>query len=122
QAGSGSPPVRGVAGEVAFEGIRDADDLLAPVLEVFTATGYYWVPWVHIQYLEVPAPRTFRDLLWSPAKLATFDGQVGEVFLPSLYPFTSGHPDPQVRLGRKTDWVDLGPDLVRGVGRKLFLV
>jgi type VI secretion system protein ImpE len=70
----------------------------------------------------VPKPKNLRDLLWSPARLATFDGQVGEVFLPSLYPLSSSHPDQQVRLGRKTDWVDAGAGLVRGVGRKLFLV
>jgi type VI secretion system protein ImpE len=122
RAAAAAPPVRGTAGEAPFEGFRDADDVLAPVLEVYTATGYYWIPWVHIQYLEVPPPRNLRDLLWSPAKLATFDGQVGEVFLPSLYPFSSSHPDQQVRLGRMTDWVEVGAGLVRGVGRKTLLV
>jgi len=122
QADAAAPPVRGTAGETAFEGLRDGDDILAPILEVYAATGYYWIPWAHIQYLEVPKPRNFRDLLWSPAKLATFDGQVGEVFLPSLYPLSSSHPDHQVRLGRKTDWVEVGSGILRGVGRKLFLV
>ena len=114
--------VHGTAGEVSFDDFRDGDDILAPVLEVFSTTGYYWVPWVHIQFLEVPRPKTLLDLLWTPANLATFDGQLGEIFLPSLYPGTASAPDGPLRLGRQTDWVDVGSGIVRGVGRKSFLV
>lgn len=122
RAGTAEVAARGVIGEVEFDEFRDADDLLAPVLEVYSTTGYYWVPWVHVQYLEVPPPKTLLDLLWAPAKLATFDGQLGEVFLPSLYPGTSAAPDGPLRLGRQTDWVELGAGIVRGVGRKSYLV
>ena len=114
--------VRGTADGVEFDDFRDADDILAPVLEVFSTTGYYWVPWVHVQFLEVPKPKTLLDLLWAPAKLATYDGQLGEVYLPSLYPGTSASPDGPLRLGRQTDWVDVGSGIIRGVGRKSFLV
>lgn len=114
--------VRGSADGVEFDDFRDADDILAPVLEVFSTTGYYWVPWVHVQFLEVPKPKTLLDLLWAPAKLATYDGQLGEVYLPSLYPGTSASPDGPLRLGRQTDWVDVGSGIIRGVGRKSFLV
>ncbi|WP_406695975.1 type VI secretion system accessory protein TagJ [Singulisphaera sp. Ch08] len=114
--------VRGTADGVEFDDFRDADDILAPVLEVFSTTGYYWVPWVHVQFLEVPKPITLLDLLWAPAKLATYDGQLGEVYLPSLYPGTSASPDGLLRLGRQTDWIDVGSGIIRGVGRKSFLV
>ncbi|SIO61709.1 type VI secretion system protein ImpE [Singulisphaera sp. GP187] len=114
--------VRGTADGVEFDDFRDADDILAPVLEVFSTTGYYWVPWAHVQFLEVPKPKTLLDLLWAPAKLATYDGQLGEVYLPSLYPGTSASPDGPLRLGRQTDWVDVGSGIIRGVGRKSFLV
>jgi len=122
RAGAAQAVVRGVIGEVEFDEFRDADDLLAPVLEVYSTTGYYWVPWAHVQYLEVPPPKTLLDLLWAPAKLATFDGQLGEVFLPSLYPGTASAPDGPLRLGRQTDWIELGAGIVRGVGRKSYLV
>jgi type VI secretion system protein ImpE len=115
-------PLRGTSRGEAFEDFRDADDLLAPVLEVFTATGYYWVPWEQIQFLRVPPPRSLRDLLWLPAQLASFDGQLGEVFLPSLYPGSGAHPDDLVRLGRKTEWLEPGAGIMRGAGLKLFLV
>jgi type VI secretion system protein ImpE len=115
-------PIRGTVGGAAFDDFRDADDLLAPVLEVFTATGYFWVPWEQIQFLEVPAPRTLRDLLWTPANLSTFDGQLGEVSLPGLYPGSSSSADDAIRLGHKTEWIKRDGGPVRGLGRKLFLV
>lgn len=103
-----------------FDDFRDADDLLAPVLEVFASGGYAWVPWEQIQYLEVGEPKTLRDLVWAPAKLASFDGQLGEVYLPALYPGTAAHGDDAQRLGRGTDWNEQA-GIVRGVGAKLFL-
>jgi type VI secretion system protein ImpE len=115
-------PARGTAGGLAFEEICDADDLLRPVLEVFTPAGYFWVPWEQIQDLEVAPPQNLRDLLWAPAKLATRDGQPAEVFLPNLYQGSACHAEGLVRLGHKTDWLDLGEGVVLGSGRKVFVV
>ncbi len=121
-AAAAGPEIRGDADGEAFEGLRDADDLLGPVLEVFAPAGYCWVPWEQVQFLEVPPPAGLRDLLWAPAKLASFDGQLGEVFLPCLYPGSAAEPDGAIRLGRVTDWREQPGGLVRGAGRKLFLV
>jgi type VI secretion system protein ImpE len=115
-------PLRGTIDGQEFEDFRDADDVLAPVLEVMTEAGYFWVPWEQVQYLKVPPPRNLRDLFWAPAQLALFDGQLGEVFLPVLYPGSAASPDDLVRLGRKTQWHELGEGIVRGAGCKLFLV
>lgn len=114
--------VAGRLGNEPFDEICDADDLLGPVLEVFAPVGYCWVPWSQLQFVEVTPPKTLRDLLWAPARIASFDGQLGEVYLPALYPGTSGHADDAVRLGRKTEWVELDGGTVRGAGRKVFLV
>ncbi len=116
------PARPGTSNGIAFDDLRDADDILAPVLEVFAPAGYCWVPWEQIQFVEIPPPTTLRDLLWAPAKLASFDGQLGEVFLPNLYPGTYTHPDTAVRLGRSTEWTEEAEGIVRGVGQKLFLV
>jgi type VI secretion system protein ImpE len=113
---------RGTASQSKFEEFRDADDRLAPVLEVFTPAGYVWVPWEQVRSLEVAPPRNLRDLLWAPAELATWDGPSAEVFLPSLYPGSASHPEGLVRLGRETDWLDLGEGIVQGSGQKVFLV
>jgi type VI secretion system protein ImpE len=111
----------GMAGEVAFDEFRDSDDVLAPVLEVVASAGYFWFPWEHIQHLAVSPPRNLLDLLWTPVDLATFDGQLGQVYVPNLYPGTGSHPDDLVRLGRKTVWQDVGGEIVRGAGPKIFL-
>ncbi len=115
-------PRAGSLAEAPFDDFRDGDDLLAPVLEVFAPAGYCWVPWEQVQFLEVAPPRSFRDLLWAPAKLASFDGQLGEVHLPALYPGSHLHPDSAVHFGRATDWVDLGGVITRGAGLKTYLV
>jgi type VI secretion system protein ImpE len=121
RAGTPQAALRGRAGDVAFDEFRDFDDILAPVLEVVAPAGYFWVPWEHIQHLSVSPPRNLRDLLWTPVDLATFDGQLGQVYVPNLYPGTATHPDDLVRLGRKTVWQDAGEGIVRGAGPKIFL-
>ena len=111
----------GALGEERFDDFRDADDLLAPILEVFAPAGYCWIPWEQIQFVEVTPPRSFRDLLWAPAKLAMFDGQLGEVHLPAIYPGSTAHADTAAHLGRITDWSEAVAGIVRGVGLKTFL-
>jgi type VI secretion system protein ImpE len=114
-------PLRGTVGEAAFTEFRDVDDILAPVLEVISSAGYFWVPWEHIQHLTVSTPQNLRDLFWTPADLAIFDGQIGQVYLPNLYPDSGSHPEDLVRLGRTAVWQDLGAGIVRGAGAKIFL-
>ncbi len=121
QSEAGRLPPRGRLGEVRFEDFRDTDDALAAVLEAFARGVYYWVPWEDIQYLDVQPPRSLRDLLWAPAKIALAQGILGEIYLPCLYPGSAAHSDDLIRLGRKTDWVDAGCGLSRGVGLKTFM-
>lgn len=103
------------------EDFRDADDLLAPFLEVIVGGRYVWLPFTQILHLHIAPPRRLRDLLWASATLESPYGPVGEVFLPVLYVGSSTHTDERVRLGRMTDWQRLSAGLVRGVGQRLFL-
>jgi type VI secretion system protein ImpE len=121
RAGAMQEPLRRTAGEAAFDEFRDSDDVLAPVLEVVAQAGYFWVPWAHIQHLSVTPPKTLRDLFWTPVDLATFDGQLGQVYVPNLYPGTGACGDDLVRLGRKTVWQDVGEGIVCGAGPRIFL-
>ncbi len=122
QSEAGRPPMRGRLGEARFEDFRDSDDTLAGVLEAFARGVYYWVPWEDIQYLEIMPPRSLRDLIWAPARVALVQGILGEIHLPCLYPGSAAQADDLIRLGRKTDWVDAGCGMSRGVGLKTFLV
>jgi type VI secretion system protein ImpE len=116
------PHPKGRLAETSFLDLRDADDLIGPFLEVIVHRDYVWLPFEQIKNLHISPPKRLRDLIWNPAKVESRPGAVGEVFLPVLYPGSSEHTDDQVRLGRMTDWMDLGEGLARGVGQRLFLI
>lgn len=119
QAAEASPTINGKLNEKPFEDLRDCDDLFGTVLEVISQGNYFWVPLETIESIALMAPRFPRDLLWVKARLETESG-AGQVFLPAIYPGTHEHKDPQVRLGRQTDWTeDDGP--VVGRGLRMFL-
>ena len=120
QANEQAPALKGELNDKPFEGLRDGDDLLGPVLEVLSKGRYFWVPFEQIESLTMNAPRFPRDLLWIPAHLETKEGDAGPVFLPSLYPGSSQETDTQLKLGRLTEW--RGEAVVRGVGLKTFFV
>jgi len=92
----------------AFQSLRDADPDLGPRLEVFAAGAYLWIPFEHIESLQMDAPRRLRDTLWSPALIRTAPSfkntELGEVLLPAIYPFSWKHSDENVWLGRVTAW------------------
>lgn len=119
-ANSQLPVVKGSLNDQPFEGLRDGDDCLGSVLEVMARGHYYWVPLEQIQSVTMSAPRFPRDLLWAPAHLEMQAGDNGQVFLPALYPGSYLESDPQIQLGRLTDW--RGDTVMRGVGLKTFFV
>jgi type VI secretion system protein ImpE len=104
-----------------FENFEDSDVFFGPFLEMLVNEKYAWLPFEQIQRIEIARPKQLRDLLWARAKVEAKGGDLGEVFLPVLYPMSFGHADETVKLGRVTDWVDIGGGLARGVGQRLFL-
>jgi type VI secretion system protein ImpE len=116
-----TPSFTGKLNDKPFTSFRDADDILAGVLEVFAQGNYYWVPFDQIELVNVAAPKTPRDLLWRSARLE-MPGSAGNVFLPVLYPFSHEHPDDAVKLGRMTDWKGAEGEPTLGVGMHMFLV
>jgi type VI secretion system protein ImpE len=122
QSDAAAPVVKGTLNEQPVEGLCDADDLLAPILEVMVLRDYVWVPWSQITELEVMPPAHPRDLLWTPARIVLADGEQRRGYLPALYPGTHAAQDDALKLGRLTDW--LAPDgdgPVRGVGQHLLV-
>jgi len=116
------PQIRGTCNGQAFEGCRDLDDLLAPVCEVLTSTGkYYLVPWEQIESMEFHPPEHPRDLAWRRVHMIVKGGPDGEVFIPALYPSTYLQDDERTKLGRATDWSGGEQELVRGLGQRILL-
>lgn len=106
----------------AKEDFRDYNDLTMCVLEVIIKDSYLWIPFEEIVNLEITKPKSLRDLFWLQAKMETTNGTNGEIFIPTLYANSWKHDNDQVRLGRMTDWRDLGGEIFIGEGQKIFFI
>jgi type VI secretion system protein ImpE len=122
QSKASAPRLNGTINGRAFTGLTDSDDRVWPVLEVFANGAYTWIPFEQIKTMRLSRPSFLRDLLWAPVQVECVEGQQGEVYVPTLYPNSERDENEQVRLGRITEWVDLGRGLVGGLGLKTFLV
>lgn len=102
------------------EDFRDYNDQTMCVFEAILKETYVWLPMEQIKKIEFFEPKSLRDLFWVQAKIDLHSGLGGEMFLPSLYANSWKSSDDQVRLGRKTDWRDLGDDVYTGEGLREF--
>jgi len=101
---------------------RDYNDLTSVVLEVIIKDSYVLVPFEQIEKITFQEPKSLRDYFWRQASLETENGTNGEVFIPALYNNSWRSPDDKIRLGKMTDWRDIGEDIYVGEGAKLFAV
>jgi len=120
EAGESTPAMRGEINGEPFEIVRDDDDLLGSVLEVFAAGRYVWLPFEQIASLQLAEPETAVDLLWAPASLTTHDGTEASIYIPALYQGSHSSDDDTLRLGRTTHWEDIGDDVFRGRGQRIL--
>lgn len=108
-----------------FESFEDGDPRIATRLELFAAGAYLWIPLQHVVSIEMQAPKRLRDLLWIPALVRTGpafrEKELGEVLIPALCPLSYEDADPNVKLGRSTEWRENGGQAVPA-GQKVFLV
>jgi type VI secretion system protein ImpE len=106
--GSSPAPVSGTLNGKRFTSLRDADPDLGARLEVYAAGAYLWIPFEHIEAVEMEAPKRLRDTLWAPALVRTGpefkSTELGEVLIPVIYPFSWKNENEAVWLGRMTDW------------------
>lgn len=119
-------PRAGVLNGSEFQTFVDADPRIGTRLEVFAAGNYLWIPFEHVESITIAAPRRLRDLLWTPAIVRTSPAfkqqELGELFIPTLAPFTWKHSDDAVRLGRATVWETEESGDAFPIGQKVFLV
>lgn len=99
---------------------RDYNDLTSVVLEVIIKDDYVVVPFEQIEKITFSEPKSLRDYFWRQATLETDNGTNGEVFIPTLYNDTWRSSNDQIRLGKATDWREIGEDIYLGEGTKLF--
>jgi type VI secretion system protein ImpE len=103
-----------------FEGWRDADDLLGPVLELIHGDNIVWLPVDCVRKLRLEEASSLRDSLYRPATVWLNNGSEREVFLPALYVGTADHAEDGIRTGAGVDWIENG-GLMRGLGAREFL-
>ncbi len=121
EAEAARPRVAGRHGDVPFDDFRDACDLHIGFFEVLTTTGkYFWVPTERIESAVFHPALRPRDLFWRRVTMCVRDGPDGEVYVPAIYG-ADAVAEPDVKLGRLTDWVD-HPGLVAGIGQRMILV
>ena len=116
------PQLRGTLKGKPFSTIRDSDDRIGSVLEIFIKNTYAWIPFEQIVKVNIAPPKQLRDLLWAPTSVEMVNGQGGEAHVPVLYVGSEEDDSEQVRLGRITEWVNLGGGLAGGVGQRTILV
>ncbi len=103
-----------------FSDFRDYNDLTMCVFEGIVKDSYAWIPFEQVVKVNFFEPKSLRDLYWIQAEVEMINGTKGEMFLPSLYVNSHKSADPQIRLGRMTDWIELGNDLYAGEGTRVF--
>ena len=104
----------------AVEDFRDYNDATMCLFEVIFKDSYTWLPFENISKIEFFEPKTLRDLYWLQANVEMTNGTNGEMFFPTLYNGTWQQANDAVRLGRMTDWTDLGDGTFIGIGTRLF--
>lgn len=119
-------PVAGTINGRHFTSIEDADPRLGARLEVMAGGRYMWIPFAYLEAVRMEAPKMLRDLRWAPARVTTGaqvrEMELGEVLLPALSPVAWRLEDPDLRLGRATDWEELSDGSFAPIGQKMLRV
>lgn len=113
--------VKGEINGKKISGLKNADELIAPFLEVIMMRDYVWVPWQQVKSLSIMPPQAPRDLIWAAAKLTLTDGVQRSCYLPTLYVNSGQSENNDAKLGRLTDWLTTENGPVRGVGQHLLV-
>ena len=120
QAFEGAVATAGTLDGQPFEWLADADPRLGPMLEAVINGRYYWVPWQRIRTLALERPSDLRDYVWMPAGFTWANGGEAVGLIPSRYPGSQASADPQVQLGRKTEWLEQESGIYLGVGQRML--
>ncbi len=105
---------------VPFERLRDADDFLAPFLEVIAPEISVWVPWLDVGQVELKPGEGFLQELWIPAELSLVSGESAPVRIPLRYAGSASSEEEAVQRAEATH-LDTTKGARRGLGRRVLL-
>jgi type VI secretion system protein ImpE len=101
--------------------VADADSRLGPVCEIIVNGMYYWLPFSQIHELRLDAPEDLRDFVWLPVQLVLANGGEHVGLVPARYPGSHATDDDRIKLGRLTEWRQIGEDAYGGLGQKIWI-
>jgi protein involved in temperature-dependent protein secretion len=118
---------RPVAGQVTlrngtvrpFTDLRDYDDGIGQMFELFIGNGVTYAPMELVRRLELKAPSQFIEQLAFRATLTTRTGEVIHGFMPLLYACSTTAGDATIRVGRTTTFDYVGR-ACRAIGQRDF--
>lgn len=116
-----TPEVRGFVDGRPFLGLRDGDERLASVFEVFVGSRYVWVPFEQVKAVVIPDAAGVVEVVYRPAELRLTDGRTLNVTLPLVYPLSAEYGD-EFALGEAVDWTSEGAGPACAFGAKLYFV
>jgi type VI secretion system protein ImpE len=120
QAFEAAPATAGTINGENFEWIADADPRLGPILEAIIDGCYYWVPFCNIREISIDIPTDLRDVVWIPAKFIWANEGESVGLIPTRYPGSENSENSEVRMARKTEWLECEGDLYLGSGQKML--
>ena len=103
-----------------FDWIADADSRIGPFLEAIVNGNYYWIPFQRIQRIQLEAPEDLRDMVWTPAQFTWTNAGQMVGLIPTRYAGSETSEDSQIRMSRKTEWVDAGDEEFVGLGQRIL--
>jgi len=104
-----------------FEWIADGDSRLGPVLEAVVNGRYYWIPIQNVREMRLDEPEDLRDLVWMPAYFTWANGGESPALIPTRYPGSESSEDDQIRMSRKTEWIEHEGEVVLGQGQRMLI-
>jgi len=99
---------------------RDLDDTLGGFIEIFGTDGKYYIAQLsNIDYINFKPVQSLIEQVWRRVELSIKDGPCGEAHIPLVY--ANSETDAE-KLGKETDWKEIAPDVMTGVGQKMWFV
>lgn len=102
------------------EDFRDYNDGTMCIIEAIFKDTYVWLPMEQIIRINFMERKSLRDVFWRQAEVEVRNGLGGEMFVPSLYVNSWKSDNDEVRLGRTTNWREVGNDTFAGEGLRMF--
>ncbi len=115
-----APASAGKINDKPFEWIADSDSRMGPMLEAVVEGRYYWIPFCRVKLIHLEPPADLRDLVWTPVQFVWTNGGEMSGHVPTRYPATEKTNDDQLRLARKTEWIECPDGYSLGRGQRIL--